>query len=337
LKTTKYLLKARFNDSDPLKKGLLIFFALMLGVQSAQALETVTYYHHDALGSPVAAADESGNLLWREDYMPYGERVRNPANATDNTLWYTSKPEEPALGLQYFGARWYDTSLGRFTGMDPVKFQEGNIHSFNRYAYANNNPYAYVDPDGREVYGANIGGSFQGILTRFGRSSGSRAYVFDTNTLEFSILNTSEIGVGMSNPSVNRSLFINFLFTTGDMTTDELLGSGVSISGSISRRFGVASAVSAPTTTFPFTIDENNDFVFNKNFSNIGKNQWELGLAIGSGSEVGYTLTDTRLQSRNTTIRDIVDAANDVSKYVGEVRDSIERNNPFNYDRPIFR
>ncbi len=34
-------------------------------------------------------------------------------------------------------------------GIDPVGFQEDNIHSFNRYAYANDNPYRFVDPDGR--------------------------------------------------------------------------------------------------------------------------------------------------------------------------------------------
>jgi hypothetical protein len=31
---------------------------------------------------------------------------------------------------------------------DPVGFRD--VHSFNRYAYANNNPYKYVDPDGEE-------------------------------------------------------------------------------------------------------------------------------------------------------------------------------------------
>ena len=36
-------------------------------------------------------------------------------------------------------------------------FTEGNIQSFNRYAYANNNPYKYVDPDGREVLDADEG------------------------------------------------------------------------------------------------------------------------------------------------------------------------------------
>jgi RHS repeat-associated protein len=54
-----------------------------------------------------------------------------------------------AAGLSYFGARWYDPALGRFMGVDPVGFSEANLHSFNRYAYANNNPYKFVDPDGR--------------------------------------------------------------------------------------------------------------------------------------------------------------------------------------------
>ncbi len=33
--------------------------------------------------------------------------------------------------------------------MDPVGPVPGSVHSFNRYTYANNNPYKYVDPDGR--------------------------------------------------------------------------------------------------------------------------------------------------------------------------------------------
>ena len=34
--------------------------------------------------------------------------------------------------------------------MDPVAPNPENIHSLNRYAYANNNPYKFVDPDGRD-------------------------------------------------------------------------------------------------------------------------------------------------------------------------------------------
>ena len=61
------------------------------------------------------------------------------------------KPFDNQTGLSYMGARYYDPVIGRFMGVDPVGFQENNIHSFNRYAYANNNPYKFVDPDGRQA------------------------------------------------------------------------------------------------------------------------------------------------------------------------------------------
>jgi len=51
-------------------------------------------------------------------------------------------------------ARYYDPVIGRFYSNDPVDVMghitRGNpIHGFNRYTYANNNPYKYVDPDGK--------------------------------------------------------------------------------------------------------------------------------------------------------------------------------------------
>jgi RHS repeat-associated protein len=121
---------------------------LLLVVCGTAAAERITYIHTDILGSPVAASDESGNLLWREQYEPYGEQILRPFAPDDNTRWYTGKPFEEDLNLSYFGGRWYDPAVGRFMAMDPVDVQAGNLHSFNRYAYANNNPYRYVDPDG---------------------------------------------------------------------------------------------------------------------------------------------------------------------------------------------
>ncbi len=45
--------------------------------------------------------------------------------------------------------RYYDPVIGRFYSNDPVGFSASNPMMFNRYAYANNNPYKYTDPDGR--------------------------------------------------------------------------------------------------------------------------------------------------------------------------------------------
>ena len=64
-------------------------------------------------------------------------------------------------------ARYYDPVIGRFYSNDPVDAMDhiarGNpIHGFNRYTYANNNPYKYVDPDGK--FGQIVAGAFYGGL-----------------------------------------------------------------------------------------------------------------------------------------------------------------------------
>ena len=110
---------------------------------------TVTYYHNDLLGSPIAATNASGQVIWRENYRPYGERLTNDANSSANRVWFTSRRQDAETGLVYMGARYYDPAVGRFMGRDPKLFDETNAHSLNRYAYANNNPQKFVDPDGR--------------------------------------------------------------------------------------------------------------------------------------------------------------------------------------------
>ena len=129
--------------------GMMRFIAaLLLALLSlnARAVEEVIYYHNDALGSPIAATDQEGRVVWRKSYTPYGQPI---GPAAPNEPGYTGKFEEPDLGIQNFGARWYDPRIGRFLSTDPVGFDPQNPQSFNRYAYANNNPYKYVDPDGR--------------------------------------------------------------------------------------------------------------------------------------------------------------------------------------------
>jgi RHS repeat-associated protein len=133
-----------------LAQGLTLALAIASVTPALAATPITTYYHLDALGSPVAATDAQGNLVWTETYTAYGEQRQQDPNTAPNTRWYTGKPIDPDTGLSYFGARWYDSSVGRFMGVDPVSISEKNLHSFNRYNYGNNNPYKYIDPDGRE-------------------------------------------------------------------------------------------------------------------------------------------------------------------------------------------
>jgi RHS repeat-associated protein len=77
--------------------------------------------------------------------------------ALEDKPGYTGHVEDKALGLTYMQQRYYDPVIGRFYSNDPIGGFEhlkgtNGTHGFNRYAYANNNPYKFTDPDGRSSY-----------------------------------------------------------------------------------------------------------------------------------------------------------------------------------------
>ena len=119
-----------------------------------------TYLHPDHLGSPQAATNRYGNLLWTEHYTPFGETMLNPA-ANDNQSGFTSHIKDKDTGLNYMQARYYDPTIGRFLSVDPVDFigSGGNPGYFNRYAYSGNDPINNIDPDGEffQVVGFALG------------------------------------------------------------------------------------------------------------------------------------------------------------------------------------
>jgi RHS repeat-associated protein len=107
------------------------------------------YQHTDALGSPVAVTNDAGQVIERNDYEPYGAVIGKPGYSG---FGYTGHIMDGATGLTYMQQRYYDQSIGRFLSVDPVTADSGTGANFNRYWYANNSPYRFVDPDGRNPY-----------------------------------------------------------------------------------------------------------------------------------------------------------------------------------------
>ncbi|WP_343226750.1 RHS repeat-associated core domain-containing protein [Luteimonas sp. 8-5] len=107
--------------------------------------ETVTYQHTDALGSPVATTNSAKTVLQRSEYEPYGFMANRPMQDGPG---YTGHITDAATGLVYMQQRYYDPMCGCFLSTDPVTASNG---PFNRYWYANANPYKFTDPDGRQV------------------------------------------------------------------------------------------------------------------------------------------------------------------------------------------
>ena len=104
------------------------------------------WLHTDALGSPVATTGPSGALLSRTRYEPYGATA---SGTNPDGIGFTGHVNDSDTGLVYMQQRYYDPIAGRFLSVDPVTTSFSNASHFNRYNYANNNPYRFVDPDGR--------------------------------------------------------------------------------------------------------------------------------------------------------------------------------------------
>lgn len=113
----------------------------------SNAVLATKYQHTDALGSPVAVTNASGQVIERMDYEPWGAIIGKPSH---NGIGYTGHVMDGATGLTYMQQRYYDQSIGRFLSVDPVTADSGTGANFNRYKYAANNPYRFIDPDGRQ-------------------------------------------------------------------------------------------------------------------------------------------------------------------------------------------
>jgi len=124
---------------------LIIAAILACGVASSQ--EVIRFVHTDALGSPVAYSDASGSIVERLDYEPYGESL---SARQDGRPGYAGHVSDGSTGLSYMQQRYYDPAVGRFLSADPVTAHSNPLVLFNRFKYAANNPYTFVDPDGRE-------------------------------------------------------------------------------------------------------------------------------------------------------------------------------------------
>ena len=121
----------------------------------------------DHLGTTRMVTDQSGNIVSRHDFTPYGDELIS-GFAGRGTLWGAADQvaqkftgaEQDNPDLSFFQARHYLATHGRFNSPDPVNFGADilNPQSWNGYAYVLNSPMSSVDPDGLADCNACVSG-----------------------------------------------------------------------------------------------------------------------------------------------------------------------------------
>jgi RHS repeat-associated protein len=110
------------------------------------------FYLNDALGSRRVQTDPAGIPEQICQSLPFGDQLYCTGSLSSPTEHhFTGKERDTESGLDYFGARYYGSSMGRFTSPDPVLITTErlmNPQQLNLYAYVANNPLRFIDPTG---------------------------------------------------------------------------------------------------------------------------------------------------------------------------------------------
>jgi RHS repeat-associated protein len=111
------------------------------------------FYFDDPLGTRRAQTDYAGVLQQTCQSLPFGNAETCAATPTEHL--FTGKERDGESGNDYFGARYYASSIGRFMSPDwsakaePVPYAKlGDPQTLNLYGYMQNNPLGGVDQDG---------------------------------------------------------------------------------------------------------------------------------------------------------------------------------------------
>jgi RHS repeat-associated protein len=108
------------------------------------------YYHLDHLGSTSLITNLDGEIVQHVEYVPFGEVFIEERNNTWNTPYlFNAKELDEETGLYYYGARYYDSRVSVWLGVDPMWEKYPGISPF---CYTLQNPINVVDPDGRSTY-----------------------------------------------------------------------------------------------------------------------------------------------------------------------------------------
>ena len=120
-----------------------------IDLASPPSAPSVLYYHPDHLGSTAAVTDRDGAVVDESVYYPFGGLRRSErVSGIEPRYGFANKEVDRESGLADFGYRMLHPTLARWLNPDPKGESGGGM---NPYAYVNNNPLKFEDPNGADI------------------------------------------------------------------------------------------------------------------------------------------------------------------------------------------
>ncbi|MHC1781889.1 MAG: RHS repeat-associated core domain-containing protein [Anaerolineaceae bacterium] len=126
--------------------------------------DTLQWILSDHLSSASVTANADGTWNSSIQYTAFGE-IRATSGLTATKYRYTGQLAQDVLGLDYYLARWYDPTLNHFIQADSLISNPANPQTWDKYAYAINNPIMFKDPSGHYVCYIEVNGSCHGYAS----------------------------------------------------------------------------------------------------------------------------------------------------------------------------
>ncbi|TCC44623.1 hypothetical protein E0H75_34230 [Kribbella capetownensis] len=122
---------------------------------------SVEYLMSDPHGTASVSVDGLSTTVSRRFMDPFGNSRGTPSPTWEpNSHGFVNGVDDPSTGLTHLGAREYDAKLGRFISVDPL-VDISDPQTLNAYAYSNNSPATFSDPDGMMFVGGKGADGFE--------------------------------------------------------------------------------------------------------------------------------------------------------------------------------
>ncbi len=210
---------AVYNDGGTTLQRINLYGYGLVGYVDKENSDKRYYYIKDHLGSIRQVIHKtvdygSDNVVASKNYQPYGNIIAEYNDGTYFRYDFTEKQLDSEINLHYFGARYYDSGIGRWTTPDPLASKRQGL---SPYQYVQNNPLNRFDTDGRIDKKAFVKAVAKTLLSGFFMS---------TSTLGMAGTTVATIGSsGLSSPVTVPSFLGNFaVFTASSISFGESIG-----------------------------------------------------------------------------------------------------------------